>query len=112
MTGYEYNHINDVIEDLYEKGNCTEEDYDFLCNIVDKADRYDKYKWHDLRKDDMDMPFDGRMVLWKLDNGHYFTDWVENDKLCLSDCEFGLTEHNSRIIAWKEIEEFEEGGTE
>lgn len=133
MTGDEYNHINDVIEDLYEKGNCTEEDYDFLCIIVDKADRYDKYKWHDLRENPDDLPEEHDSIFAKYKNTNtwrnsMFKKTSDEVLVCFEfddgtriikqratrDGEFVFdvyckrTEILPKAIAWREIKPFEE----
>lgn len=47
MTGEEYNHINDVMQDLYQDGKLSEDDFDFICKVIDDADMKDKYRWHE-----------------------------------------------------------------
>ena len=100
MTGQEYNHIYDIIEDLYEQGNLEYNDFAFLCKTIDKADRCDKYAWHDLRKDPNDLPNE---------NGEYWG-YVEY---------FGILQHRRvwydykweagiKVIAWCELPKFEE----
>lgn len=114
MTGDEYNHINDVIQDLYQDGRLGENDFDFLCETIDKADRCDKYRWHDLRDNPEDLPKDFKRseyydwILIRLDCGKIYMGWFRDD-----DKDFYIEDgcggrFANRVVAWREIEPFEE----
>ena len=115
MTGAEYNHINDVIEDLYELGKLTEEDFCNLCRWIDEADRLEKYRWHDLRKDHNDLPNDDSIEFIVC------VEYRNGKRECTVGCldlggemmllpELGNWIGNGyQIIAWREIEPFEGG---
>lgn len=107
MNAEEYNHINDVIEDLYEHGKLTEEDFDNLCRWIDEADRLEKCRWHDLRKDPSDLPSETNLYLiaYKEPYGEkihtnleVYHDWEK---------EWG-TPKGYEVVAWKDVEPFEE----
>ena len=116
MTGAEYNHINDVIEDLYELGKLTEEDFCNLCRWIDEADRLEKYRWHDLRKDHNDLPKDNdaRSEYMVTDGNQYFISKYFGNGAYVNGCweyPYGVFECNAYdidVIAWREIEPFKE----
>ena len=63
MTAEQYNYINDVIEDLYEAGKLSEEDFEILDEAIEALEKAEKYKWHDLRKNPKDLPKNGTDVV-------------------------------------------------
>lgn len=106
MTGARYNHLNDVIEDLYEDGKLEAEDFDDLCKAIDALDNRDKYKWHDLRKNPDDLPSEDTWVYVVDDSDyqvpysmalfHNSTNWFQVDS------------GDYDVLAWKYIEPFDE----
>lgn len=111
MTGAEYNHINDVIQDLYQDGKLGEEEFELLCACTDAKDYRDKYKWHDLRKNPDDLPKENCKQYicfeeyWNPNEEQFETGfviyWFVNGRFST----IGLM---VEVIAWKEIEPYEE----
>ena len=97
----------------YENGckSCSDA-YDLIESVVDK---YDKYRWHDLRKDPSDLPVYSEMVCVALkyaDGDILTTAKVYNHDSEMFDgyhvvgyYETGLI---TEVIAWREIEPFSE----
>lgn len=111
MTGEEYNHINDVMQDLYQDGKLSEDDFDFICKVIDDADMKDKYRWHDLKKNPEDLPADNTDKLVHTDEGSYAVAYYREciGKWCFynPDINHGCSyiEESSLIVdGWREIE--------
>lgn len=110
MKGQEY--IKDVIEYLYENFLIHPRDSDLLCESVDKADKYDKYCWHDLRKNPEDLPelLNDVLVCTKdsFGNLEYVVASKHDGKIVDNHIVFNGWTCLGIPIAWREIEPFEE----
>lgn len=114
MKAEQYNHINDKIQDLYESGKLTEDDFDLLCKSVEKADKADQYRWHDLRKNPDDMPDVGcPIIILEVDISYvgkyygYHGVYMNEKRECITPDEDFLMDIDD-AYAWKYIELFEE----
>ena len=99
----------------------------FLKEMLEECN---KYRWHDLRKDPKDLPttwedkrfyecvhenhiYDGYYPSYQYDEGlgfGIFSDQFDASTLGFIDCEFCIIEEMGyeKVIAWREIEPFEE----
>lgn len=66
-----------------------------------------KYKWHDLRKNPADLPKDGKHVLVDIKGGCVNRTWHDSCGWRNATAKKARYYSNDRVIAWKEIEEFE-----
>lgn len=102
--------------------NFSEEECDFLIDVLEKAD---KYRWHDLRKDPTDLPTkrDWVLAVFKEPDcdfvlvprvadyvGYETSATTEEFWLIAEVCAEDMSEYykSLKCIAWKEIEPFEE----
>lgn len=82
-----------------------------LKTLVKFVNDYDKYRWHDLRKNPEDLPKeDGAYLACYLFKG--FEGWGVPKRVVYLTTEFNCgkfckTNHRNELLAWKEIEEFE-----
>lgn len=66
-----------------------------------------KYRWHDLRKNPADLPEDNKDVLVTIKGGCVNRTWHDSCGWRNATAKKARYYSNDRVIAWKEIEEFE-----
>ena len=93
--------------------------------LIKKDLEAEKYRWHDLRADDMDLPeYDVDVEVVNDEGIHGIARWTQEDvytpkgdcckftewrnKYCLYDDDAWDSDENGYIIAWRNIEPFEE----
>lgn len=90
--------------------DCAEEHYqfaDWLEELKELRKYKEKYKWHDLRKNPADLPKDGKHVLADIKGGCVNRTWHDSCGWRNATAKKARYYSNDRVIAWKEIEEFE-----
>lgn len=94
---------------------CKGEDckYCYVASAIDTLEKNEKYRWHDLRKDPGDLPEEDREVIVitegkvRDDNTRQRVGWLYNDGWIYSGGYYGTVDEGY-VIAWREIEPFEE----
>lgn len=73
------------------------------------ADYLEKYRWHDLRKNPDDLPIYDKTYLCVIDTmGKFINEQKTNNEYRLL-CKYQILIFKEFVIAWKEIEPFEDG---
>lgn len=70
-------------------------------------DEQNKYRWHDLRKNPADLPEDNKDVLVTIKGGCVNRTWHDSCGWRKTTAKKARYYSNDRVIAWKEIKEFE-----
>lgn len=90
--------------------DCAEEHYqlaDWLEELKELRKYKEKYRWHDLRKNPADLPEDNKDVLVTIKGGCVNRTWHDSCGWRNATAKKARYYSNDRVIAWKEIKEFE-----
>lgn len=114
MSNNTINVINAMFNFIIEDCDTFEDFIDFaemsIENVLDADKDFDKYQWHDLRKNPEDLPKHDNQVLVKCDDLEifpYFTAFYDGDMWVEGEFE-DLRQFCFHVIAWREIEQFKE----
>lgn len=97
----------------FEGRKCTEsaEEHEQLAEWLEELKELrkckEKYRWHDLRKNPNDLPEDNKDVLVTIKGGCVNRTWHDSCGWRNATAKKARYYSNDRVIAWKEIEEFE-----
>ena len=79
-----------------------------VLNVVEWLfNKQQKYRWHDLRKNPADLPEDNKDVLVTIKGGCVNRTWHDSCGWRNATAKKARYYSNDRVIAWKEIEKFE-----
>ena len=88
-----------------------DEKYEAIQQVLDVVsylfDEQNKYRWHDLRKNPADLPEDNKDVLVTIKGGCVNRTWHDSCGWRNATAKKARYYSNDRVIAWKEIKEFE-----
>lgn len=110
------NNIKDVLDDLYECGKLSEDDYNNLFRWINKANRAEKYRWHDLKEDPNDLPTAERLVIILHKDGYLVSmrcrefDTIYGGYTGPVKWDLPMYSNQADVRAWRYIEPFEEEG--
>lgn len=80
---------------------------DWLEELKELRKHKEKYRWHDLRKNPDDLPEDSKDVLVTVKGGCVNRTWHDSCGWRNATAKKARYYSNDRVIAWKEIKEFE-----
>ena len=80
---------------------------DWLEELKELRKYKEKYRWHDLRKNPADLPEDNKDVLVTIKGGCVNRTWHDSCGWRNATAKKARYYSNDRVIAWKEMEEFE-----
>ena len=99
-----YEAIHDVINAATINGITKKQ----VLNVVSWLfNKQQKYRWHDLRKNPADLPEDNKDVLVTIKGGCVNRTWHDSCGWRNATAKKARYYSNDRVIAWKEIKEFE-----